>query len=291
MTSIQEKPRRSGMSRKREGMRRGIALLPNLLTTANLFCGFFSIIKTLSGQYVTAAWIVVLAGFFDFADGRVARMTKTQSDFGVEYDSLSDLTTFCMAPAILAFQWSLHGFNKFGLAASFLYFACGALRLARFNVQSNSVEKEGFQGLPTPAGAGMIVSYVIFCDRVWGANVQHSIFFVSMVVFLSVLMVSNVKYRSFKKLDRRYSFVYLLAMVGTIAIILADPELNLFLFGCVFVSVGLVEWLWRAPQRMRNWGELLHSFFEDRRVAGEGPAVVRGDTDAKVVNLVGKNEK
>ena len=116
-------------------MRRGVALLPNLLTTANLFCGFFSITKTLSGDFVFAVWLIVLAGLFDFLDGRVARMTHTQSRFGTEYDSLADLSTFCMSPAVLAYNWDLKTFDKIGIAACFLYFACGALRLARFNVQ------------------------------------------------------------------------------------------------------------------------------------------------------------
>lgn len=278
---------RKSSARKREGMRRGIAILPNLLTTANLFCGFLSITKTLAGDFVAASWIVVIAGFFDFADGRVARMTKTQSDFGVEYDSLSDLTTFCMAPAILAYQWSLHSYNRLGLAVSFLFFVCGALRLARFNVQSSSVEKEGFQGLPTPAGAGMIVSFVIFSTRVWGEAVRPA-FFIGLMVFLAILMVSNVKYRSFKKLDRRHSFVLLLGVVVTIAVILAEPEINLFLFGCVFVSVGLVEWLWKSPQRIKNFGELVHSFFEDRRAMQEYQA---RPENGKVVNLNSKADK
>src|SRR3989338_3433043 len=106
-------------NKRRYDMRRGIALLPNLITTGNLFCGFLAITKAIQGQYIFACWLIVLAGIFDALDGRVARMTGTQSDFGVEYDSLSDLTTFCMTPAILVFKWGLSGFGKFGVAASF----------------------------------------------------------------------------------------------------------------------------------------------------------------------------
>lgn len=246
-------------------MRRGIKLLPNLLTTANLFCGFFSITKTLSGDYVFAAWIVVLAGFFDFADGRVARLTKTQSDFGVEYDSLSDLTTFCMAPALLAYTWSLSGFRKIGLAAAFLFFACGALRLARFNVQVNTVEKDGFQGLPSPAAAGTVVSYVIFCNHVWGPETQWPVFLLGMVVMLGLLMVSNVKYRSFKRLNRRASFFFLVCTVAIAFVVLIEPEVTLFVLGVVFVSVGVVEWVWKSPQRIRGFQDLLQRFFAERR--------------------------
>ncbi|MGH7831115.1 MAG: CDP-alcohol phosphatidyltransferase family protein, partial [Candidatus Binatia bacterium] len=119
-------------SQKNRGIRRGIYILPNMITTASLFCGFFSIVNSINGEYLRAAWMILLAGVFDLLDGRVARLTRTHSDFGIEYDSLCDLASFGLAPAILAYTWTLHHFNQFGWAAAFLFFACGALRLAAF---------------------------------------------------------------------------------------------------------------------------------------------------------------
>lgn len=265
--------------KKPEGMRRGIVLLPNLLTTANLFCGFFSIIKTLSGDFVFASWLVVLAGFFDFLDGRVARMTGSQTDFGVEYDSLSDLTTFCMAPAVLAYHWALSPFGKFGFAACFLYFACGALRLARFNVQAGSVEKVNFQGLPTPSAAGTMVSYVLFCDHVFG-NPHNSYFLLGMTVFLALLMVSNVRYRSFKK-TKRTSFFKLVCIVTGLFIIASQPEIMLFVVGVVYVLLGVIVWLWESPQKIRSAGDLLQRFFEDRREEKQAEQEVEGSESSE----------
>lgn len=253
------------MKIKRQGMRRGISLLPNLLTTANLFCGFFSITKSLNGEFVFAAWLVVFAGFFDFLDGRVARMTGTQSDFGVEFDSLSDLTTFCMAPAILAFQWSLWSFGKIGIAACFLFFACGALRLARFNVQAGSVEKVDFQGLPTPAAGGTLVSFVVFYSHWIGVGQNPRSFLVlAMVAALGLLMVSNVKYRSAKKVQRT-SFVFFVVLVTIVFFLAAQPETMFFAVGVLYVSAGLMEWIWTSPQKIRNLTDLMVRIYNHRR--------------------------
>lgn len=224
------------------GVKRGVAFLPNLLTTANLFCGYYSIIQSVNGHYAFAVWLVVLAGLFDFLDGRVARMTGTQSDFGVEYDSLSDLTTFCMAPAILVYNWGLAGFGKFGVAACFMYFACGALRLARFNVQAGDVEKVDFQGLPTPSAAGTMVSYVLFHDYFFGHPLPDSrnYFLIVLPVLLALLMVSNIRYRSMKKIKSRASFFQLVSVVVALFVIAARPEITLFLVGVVYVSAGII---------------------------------------------------
>src|SRR5436190_13776896 len=156
---------------RREGIRRGIYLLPNIITTASLFCGFVSIVSSIKGDHVQAAWMILLAGVFDGLDGRVARLTRTHSDFGVEYDSLCDLASFGLAPAILVYTWTLYHFKQFGWAAAFLFFACGALRLARFNVQMDDVEKKHFQGLPIPLAAYVLSSYVIFHHR-WKGDID-----------------------------------------------------------------------------------------------------------------------
>lgn len=249
-------------------MRRGIALLPNLLTTANLFCGFFSVTKSLAGDYVFAVWLVVLAGFFDFMDGRVARMTNTQSRFGTEYDSLADLTTFCLAPAVLAFSWGLNQFDKLGLSAAFLYFACGALRLARFNVQSGSVERTDFQGLPTPAGAGTLVSFILFYDFVFGkfpaATTPFNPTYLAtllLCLFLGALMVSQVRYKSAKSVNRRSSFVSLIFIVATLFFILAKPEIMLFAFGVCYISYGIIKWFWTTTKQSSHPFHVLKSFF------------------------------
>ena len=268
------------MKRKRHGIRRGIVLLPNLLTTANLFCGFFSIMQSIQGKFVFAAWLIILAGFFDFLDGRIARMTNTQSDFGIEYDSLSDLTTFCLAPALLVFNWSLFAYGKLGIAACFLFFACGALRLARFNVQMASVEKVDFQGLPSPTAGGTLVSYVIFFNHVIGPGKNPSIFVMITTVVLALLMVSNVKYRSFKKV-KRTSFLFLVCIIGAVVIIAAQPEIMFFVVGLLYVSLGVFEWLWRSPERMRNLKDVFKRFYLHRR-----EKMVYEDDDEEEVSVV-----
>lgn len=248
---------------QRPKVRRGIKLVPNLLTTANLFCGFFSITQTLQGKYVFAAWMVILAGFFDGLDGRVARMTQTQSDFGVEYDSLADLTTFCMAPAILMFDWALHPLGKFGIAACFLFFACGALRLARFNVQAWTVEKKHFQGIPTPAAAGWLVSFLIFYRHIFHMAKPPALIVMGMLVMMAFMMVSNVRYRSLKKV-KRISFFMLVCVVALIFVVAAQPEIMFFAIGCVYVGLGLVEWLWQTPKHVRSFGDFVQNFFRNK---------------------------
>lgn len=238
--------------------------MPNLLTTANLFCGFFSIIKSLEGQFEFASWLIILATFFDFMDGRVARMTGSQSDFGVEFDSLSDLTTFCVAPAILSYTWGLFHFGKFGVAACFLFCACGALRLARFNVQSEGVEKFNFQGLPTPAGGGNIACFVIFFQNYFETFELKNYFLLFLTIALGLLMVSSVKYRSFKKV-KRTSFIFMVCMIACIFIVAAEPEIMFFVMAITYVLTGMIEWVWKSPQKIRSLKDLLQHFYYERR--------------------------
>lgn len=230
------------MSLKRfDGMRKGVALLPNLLTTANLFCGFFAIIQAISGRFVFAVWLILLAGLFDFLDGRVARMTGTQSDFGVEYDSLADMTTFCLAPALLMYRWGLAGFGKFGIAASFLYFACGALRLARFNVQAAGVEKTDFQGLPSPAAAATLTTFLLFYTSYFGKSGTHNVFGMILIISLGLLMVSEVRYKSMKQTKKRTSFFYLICVIAGLFVVLSRPEMTLFGLGIGYVTLGILQ--------------------------------------------------
>lgn len=236
-----------------DGMKRGVAFIPNLLTTANLFCGFFSMVQTLKGNYIFAVYLVILASLFDFLDGRVARMTGTQSDFGVEYDSLSDLTTFCMAPSLLLYKWGLSGFGYFGVAVAFLYFCCGALRLARYNVQAGGVEKTDFQGLPTPAAAGTVVTYILFYRELFAAIPPLKPYpLMALMTAVALLMVSNIRYRSMKKTDQRLSFFQLVLVVSVIFAIIANHEVMLFVTGLSYISVGLAGRLRDFNAKVQN---------------------------------------
>lgn len=228
---------------RREGVKRGIYILPNLCTTASLFCGFFSVIQSLQGEFVRAAWAIVIAGFFDFLDGRVARLTHAESEFGIEYDSLVDLASFGLAPAVLMYTWGLEGFNRLGWLAAFLYFACGALRLARFNVQANTVEKMWFQGLPIPVAASVAATMVIFYNYLDILPAGKNYTVVVTTILLSLLMVSTIPYRSFKQFHfkKRWSFFVLVVAVGIIFVIAAQPEVTLFMLSVGYVALGVVE--------------------------------------------------
>lgn len=233
-----------GAPLRREGIKRGIYLLPNLCTTASLFCGFFAIVKSLHHEFLAAAWALLLAGLFDFLDGRVARLAQAESEFGIEYDSLVDLASFGLAPGILVYTWSLAGFDRIGWLVTFLFFACGALRLARFNVQINTVERNFFQGLPIPCAAGLIATSVIVHHYLYGATVPvRSWAVLWMTVILAVLMISTIRYRSFKQIDLRgrWSFFSLVLVVGLIAIVAAEPEIGLFTLCLLYVATGLIE--------------------------------------------------
>ena len=221
---------------------RKIYIIPNFVTTANMFCGFFSVVASIQGDYVTAAWAIMAASVFDMLDGRVARLAKATSEFGVQYDSLSDLISFGMAPGILLFQWALQPFGRLGWAAAFLFTACGALRLARFNVNSGSVPKGYFQGLPIPMGAGVVATFIIFSQTL-GWSVEDAKFPVLILAFgLASLMVSTIKFPSFKELNwrSRASFGYLLIGVLSMILIAIKPEVTLFLMLSSYVSLSLV---------------------------------------------------
>ncbi len=238
--------------------RRGIYLLPNLLTTGGLLAGYYAIVAAIGGRYVAAAVAVFVAGVLDGIDGRVARMTNTQSEFGVQYDSLADLVSFGVAPSLVMFTWSLStlklvgpAFGKVGWAVAFLYAACAALRLARFNTQVGSEDKRYFQGLASPAAAGLMMSYV------WIANENgfegHEVAWVSLAVTLAaaLLMVSRVRYPSFKsneKSDRVPFFAVPLALVVLVAIAI-EPAPMLFGISVLYVASGLAMTLWG----MRRW--------------------------------------
>ena len=230
------------IGRRREGMRRGVYLLPNLCTSASLFFGFYSVVKSLSGQFERAAWAILLAGIFDIVDGRLARLAKAESEFGIEYDSLTDLASFGLAPGILMYVWCLREMGKIGWLAAFLYFACGALRLARFNVQHDTVERDAFQGLPIPAAAYVIATYVIFHNYLYVLP-PDSVFVALTMMLLALLMVSSLRYRSAKIIDlaKRNSFFVLVLVVIGIFLVAIKPEITMFLLTLAYVVSGLVE--------------------------------------------------
>lgn len=231
--------------------RRGIYLLPNLFTTAGLFAGFYAIISAITGKFEPAAIAIFVAMIMDSIDGRVARLTNTQSDFGKEYDSLADMVSFGLAPAIVMFEWSLSSLGKFGWLAAFVYTAGAALRLARFNTQAGIVCKRYFQGLASPAAAACVAGMVwVGTDFGWqGSNV--AIFSFVLTILSGMLMVSNIRYRSFKDLDLkgRVPFVEVLLMVLVFVLISIDPPRVLFLVFLLYAVSGPALTLMQLRQK------------------------------------------
>lgn len=230
-----------------------IYILPNLMTTGNLFSGFFAIVQAIKGNYLYAAYAIVVAAVFDLLDGRLARLTRSTSKFGAEYDSLCDLVSFGVAPAVLMFQWALHPFGRLGWVAAFLMVTCGALRLARFNVQANVVEKNYFQGLPIPMSAGIVASSVLAFQDL-ELEPLRNVGLLLMTVLLAVVMVSNFRYRSFKDLDlkERLPFRYLLLGVGVLVVVALRPEVMLFVLFMGYATLGAVFGTFRLGKNIRK---------------------------------------
>jgi len=227
-----------------------IYVLPNLLTTMNMFFGFFAIIYAINGNFMWAAYAIVIAAVFDLLDGRVARITKSTSRFGAEYDSLSDLISFGLAPGLLLFLWSLEPFGRVGWLASFFYVACGALRLARFNVTHQTLEKAYFQGLPIPMAAGIVASSVLAFEDL-ELDATRSWVLLAMTFLLGFVMVSNFRYRSFKDIDLRHRrpFEYLVFGVFLMAIVAIRPETTLFVLFLTYAILGAIFGIWRLGMR------------------------------------------
>jgi CDP-diacylglycerol--serine O-phosphatidyltransferase len=235
---------------------RGIYLLPNLFTTGGLFGGFFAIIAASQGRFSAACVAIFIAAILDGIDGRVARLTNTQSEFGVQYDSLSDLVSFGMAPALVMYYWSLSSFKlegitagKIGWLTAFLYAACAALRLARFNSQVAQVDKRWFIGLASPAAAGLMASFVWTCHDLGlrGGELRHAA--IAVTVVAALLMVSRIRYNSFKgargpKGERVPFFAIVLALIVLIALVI-DPPKVLFAATALYALSGPALWLRR----------------------------------------------
>ena len=220
-------------------------MLPNLLTTGNLFCGFYGIVAAINHDFRTAAIAILLACLFDILDGKVARLTGSNSRFGVEYDSLADLVAFGVAPAVLVYLWALEPFGRLGWVAAFLFVACGALRLARFNVQTDTVPKKHFVGLPIPGAALMVATTVLFFYRMGGSGPTKHFLLLAMTYLLGFLMVSSIPFNSFKEFDgfQRMPFRTLFIIVLLFSVIATQPSIMLFTLGLVYVSSGPVGYV------------------------------------------------
>jgi len=224
-------------------------IFPCFVTLLGMFSGFYGIIAALNGKYVIAAYAIILALVFDSIDGKVARMLNAQSDFGIQIDSIADVISFGVAPAILVYNWVLVDYGRIGWMAAFLFVACGALRLARFNVQTKEIDNTYFVGLPIPAAAGMIAASVLFAKELFGnpADITIPIWFALTIYILAFLMVSNVPYYSFKNLTTLKSNPFKL-MVGFVLFIFTlglYPEIFLFLIALLYVLSGLFLLLYK----------------------------------------------
>lgn len=232
---------------------RGIYLLPNLLTTAALFSGFYAVIAVMKGHFDVAALAIFIAMIADGLDGRVARMTNTQTAFGAEYDSLSDLLAFGVAPALLAYGWSLASLGKIGWVAAFLYTAATALRLARFNTQANDIDKRYFQGLPCPPAAAVITSTIWLLHSYEISGSLFAVPIAILVVCVAGLMVSTIRYHSFKQVDLkgRVPFIAIVIIVLILAMIATDPLDILFAMIFCYAASGPIITLWKV-KKMRS---------------------------------------
>ncbi len=236
-------------------LRRGVYILPNLFTTGGLFSGFYAIIATIGGHYELAAVMILIAHAFDGLDGRVARLTRTASRFGVEYDSLSDVIAFGVAPGILVYKWALEPWGTWGWLAASLYVTCGALRLARFNVQVESVEKRAFVGLPIPAAADMVAATVLLYYFFGGEGATHRNLILLLLIYsVAILMVSEVPYYSFKDIhfQERQPFWLLIALILVAKLVIAQPQIMLFAGISLYLGSGPVWWVMRRTRRSRR---------------------------------------
>jgi len=228
----------------RKERHRGIYLLPNLFTTAALFAGFYAIVASMHGRFEAAAISVFAALVFDGLDGRIARLTQTQSKFGAEFDSLSDMVSFGVAPALVMFSWALQGLGKFGWAAAFIYVACAALRLARFNTQIEVADGNYFSGLASPAAAATLAATVwVARDEGWvGAQLPPELAWLAALftVLIGILMIVNIRYHSFKGLDLRgrVPFVVMILVVLGFGLVMLDPPRVLLVASLLYALSG-----------------------------------------------------
>ena len=236
---LQPRRRRTDAGTRR--FRRGVYLLPSMFTMANLFCGYACIVHSMRGELSTAALFIGFAFVLDMLDGRIARMTGTTSAFGLEFDSLADVVSFGVAPAILSFQWGLQPLGRIGWAAGFLFVAAAAVRLARFNIQSGSQDKRYFVGMPSPAAA-CIPAATVFAYPQGFQSATHAVAVLAMVIIPALTMVSTIRFRSFKTFDlqaRRSSAVLVLLAIGLV-LLAAEPQYVLVAMAYTYLASGFI---------------------------------------------------
>jgi CDP-diacylglycerol--serine O-phosphatidyltransferase len=257
--------KRKKRSNKRR-LQRGIYVLPNLLTSANLFCGFFAIVAATQGHFLKGAIAIMIAAIFDGLDGKIARVTRTMTRFGLEYDSLSDAISFGVAPGILVYLWALQPFGRLGWLAALLFVACGTLRLARFNTQVHVVRSDYFNGLPIPAAAFMIATTVLLLHRLGGTGSTKHVTILIMIYALSFLMVSTIKYYSFKQVElfKKMKFNMLVVVVLLFIVIASEPSIACFVIMLCYILSGPFTTLWlrKKAQGEAAAGEKLDTPYE-----------------------------
>ncbi|WP_165176176.1 CDP-diacylglycerol--serine O-phosphatidyltransferase [Desulfovibrio sp. ZJ369] len=234
---------------------KGVYLLPNMITTLSMFLGFLSMVWAVQGRFEAAGMAILLSALMDGLDGKVARLTNTASEFGVQYDSLADLVAFGLAPAMLLWQWQLEAFGRLGVAAAFIYAACGALRLARFNVSTAAVGKRFFIGLPIPAGGCTVVTFVFFASLFPGFLQPLTAYLALLLaVGAGILMVSRVRYFSFKEYDflRAHPIRTMIAFLFILALVVSLPRLMGFVLCALYIAGGLVYTFVMLPRRNRQ---------------------------------------
>jgi len=251
---MSEKPPHLQEVPSRRGTRRDIYFLPSMFTTASLFAGFYAIVKAMNGNFESAVIALFIAMVLDGIDGRVARWTHTESEFGAQYDSIVDMVSFGLAPALIMYQWALSGMGKLGWLAAFVYSAGAGMRLARFNARDDSADKHNFCGLPSPSAAALVAGFIWVLDSYGLPGKEISILALLVTLYAGVMMVSNVKYRSFKDLNvrKRIPFVAMLIIPLVFVLIYLDPPQVLFSAALIYGFSGPVLWLY---DRMRGKGK------------------------------------
>ena len=240
------------MEQSKKPRSRGIYLLPNLFTTSALFAGFYAITGAVNGHFEAAVIAIFIAMVLDGLDGRVARMTNTQSEFGAQYDSIADMVSFGLAPAVVAYSWALSSLGKVGWMAAFVYATCAALRLARFNVQHNVADKRYFQGLASPAAAALIAGFIWVMVDYDISGDEAKYYILLLAVISGLLMVSNIRYHSFKELDftGKVPFIFAVIIMLVLAVIYVQPPLVLFMIFLVYTGSGF--WLTASLLRRKR---------------------------------------
>jgi CDP-diacylglycerol--serine O-phosphatidyltransferase len=255
--------RRRQSDRDERLARRGVYLLPSMFTMANMFCGYACIVYSMRGEFAIAAPFIGYAIVLDMLDGRVARMTGTSSKFGVEFDSLADVISFGVAPAILSFRWGLEPLGRIGWAAGFLFVAAAAVRLARFNIQTGAQDKRYFVGLPSPAAAGVLTSTVYAYPA--GLHLpMHAMPVLAVVIVPALLMVSTIRFRSFKsfELQPRRNYTVLMLVALGLALVMANPEIALVALAYTYLASAFVGLAWNRLRRRHG---------DDAAVQSAGP--------------------